>query len=103
MELERLYLELEWFGQKKIEFIFICDANFGMLPRDLEIVKHAIEIKKIYGYPHVLSVQATKNARERSYKVQKLLYDGGLHKSVNIAMQATNHETLQISKGITSL
>ena len=29
------------------------------------------EIKKKYGYPHVLSVQTTKNARERSNNIQK--------------------------------
>ena len=81
-------------GQKSIEFIFVCDANFGML-RDYNLVQKAIEVKKRYGFPHVLSVQATKNARERSYKIQKLLFDGGLHKSVNIAMQATHSDTLK--------
>ena len=95
MEMERLELEMEWFGKKNIEFIFVCDANFGMLPRDYSLVKKAIEVKKEFGFPHVLSVQATKNARERSYKIQKLLYDGGLHKSVNIAMQATDKNTLK--------
>jgi len=94
IEIEKLYKELEWFAKRKIEFIFVCDANFGMLPRDYDISKRAVELKKNYGYPHVLSVQATKNARERSYKIQKLLYDGGLHKSVNIAMQTTDRNTL---------
>ncbi len=92
--MEKLYLELEWFAKNRIEFIFVCDANFGMLPRDYEISKRAVELKKEYGYPHVLSVQATKNARERSYKIQKLLYEGDLHKSVNIAMQTTSSKTL---------
>ena len=55
----------------------------------------ALEIKKKYGYPHVLSVQTTKNARERSYKIQKLLYDGGMHKSINLAMQSTDEKTLK--------
>ena len=95
MEMERLYDELVWFGVNKIEFLFVCDANFGMLQRDYDLVKKAIEVKNTFGYPHVISVQATKNARERSYKVQKLLYDGGLHKSVNIAMQATDNDTLK--------
>ena len=60
MEMDRLYNELDWFGKNQIEFIFVCDANFGMLPRDYEIVQKAIKVKQNYGYPHVLSVQGQK-------------------------------------------
>ena len=95
MDLDKLQKELNWFAEHKIEFIYVCDANFGILPRDFEIAKMAIETKKKYGYPHVLSVQTTKNARERSYKIQKLLHDAGMHKSVNLAMQSTNPKTLK--------
>ena len=65
-----------------------------MLPRDMEISKMAIEMKKKYGYPHVLSVQTTKNARERSYEIQNC-YRGGMHKSVNMAMQSMNLTALK--------
>ena len=95
MDMEKLKKELVWFAEHKIEFIYVCDSNFGILPRDYDIAKMALEIKKKYGYPHVLSVQTTKNARERSYKIQKLLYDGGMHKSINLAMQSTDEKTLK--------
>ncbi len=95
MDMDKLEKELMWFAKNKIEFIYVCDANFGMLPRDMEISKKAIEIKKKYGYPHVLSVQTTKNARERSYNIQKLLYEGGMHKSVNLAMQSMSATALK--------
>ena len=95
MDMGKIKEELEWFATNKIEFLFLCDANFGMLPRDYEIAEMAIKAKRDFGYPHVLSVQATKNARERSYKIQKLLYEGGLHKGVNIAMQTTDPMTLK--------
>ena len=95
MDMDKLEKELLWFAKNKIEFIYVCDANFGMLPRDMEISKKAIKIKKKYGYPHVLSVQTTKNARERSYNIQKLLYEGGMHKSVNLAMQSMSATALK--------
>ena len=95
MNLDRVYSELDWFSKNKIEFIFCCDANFGMLPRDFEIALKAAENKKKYGYPHVLSVQNTKNARERAYKVQKLLADTGLSKGVTLAMQSVDMNTLK--------
>lgn len=69
-----------------------------MLPRDYEIVLKAIENKRKYGYPHVLSVQNTKNARERAYKVQKLLADNGLSKGVTLAMQSVDPHTLKSIK-----
>ena len=95
MELDRIFLELDWFSKNKIEFIFCCDANFGMLPRDYDIALKAVENKKKYGYPHILSVQNTKNARERSYKVQKLLAENGLSKGVTLAMQSIDAHTLK--------
>jgi radical SAM superfamily enzyme YgiQ (UPF0313 family) len=95
MHLDRVYAELDWFSKNKIEFIFCCDANFGMLPRDYDIALKAAENKKKFGYPHVLSVQNTKNARERAYKVQKLLADTGLSKGVTLAMQTVDAHTLK--------
>ncbi len=98
MHLDRVFAELDWFSKHKVEFIFCCDANFGMLPRDYDIVMKAIENKKKWGYPHVLSVQNTKNARERAYKVQKLLADSGLSKGVTLAMQSVDPHTLKTIK-----
>ena len=95
MEIDRVFDELDWFSKKKIEFIFCCDANFGMLPRDYDIALRAVENKKKYGYPHVLSVQNTKNARERAYKVQKLLAENSLSKGVTLAMQSVDSHTLK--------
>jgi hypothetical protein len=53
--------------------VFCCDANFGMLPRDIEIAADAVEMKRRYGSPRTLAVQNTKNATERSYAVQTML------------------------------
>ncbi len=70
-DLERLHLELEWFAARRIEFIFCADANFGILPRDVDISRYAAETKKKFGYPHALSVQNTKNATDRSFQAQR--------------------------------
>jgi radical SAM superfamily enzyme YgiQ (UPF0313 family) len=94
IELERAFEELDWFALHKIEFIFVCDANFGMLPRDLEIADYVTTLKQVFGYPKVFSVQNTKNKRERAYGVQKKLADAGLAKAVTIALQSTSEEAL---------
>ncbi len=97
-DLERLHGEIKWFTDHAIEFIFCCDANFGILPRDVELAARVAESKKKTGYPHALSVQNTKNATERSYMVQKILADAGLNKGVAIALQSNDPDTLKSIK-----
>lgn len=92
--LDRLYKEIDWIASKKIEFIFCCDANFGILKRDLEIAQYVVDSKNRTGYPKALSVQNTKNARDRAYAVQKLLSDNGLNKGVTISLQSVDETTL---------
>lgn len=97
-DMDRIKKEIDWFAQQKIEFIFCCDANFGILPRDIEIAQYAADIKKRTGYPQALSVQNTKNAQERAYTVQKILSDAGLNKGVTIALQSVDEKTLESIK-----
>lgn len=94
-DIKKLFEEIDWFSRNKIEFVFCCDANFGILERDLEIVKRVAENKKKYGYPKALSVQNTKNSTDSSYNIQKVLAKAGLSKGVNLAFQSLNEETLK--------
>ena len=96
---DRLFLEADWFSKNKIEFIFCCDANFGMYKdRDYAIAKRFAENKEKYGYPHALSVQNTKNNSDSSYEVQKLLATSGLSKGVLIAFESVYEPTLKAIK-----
>jgi len=94
--LERVFQEIEWFGQNKIEFVFCCDANFGLFPeRDLRIVEKVAACKESYGYPHAFSVQNTKNTTKTIFELQKRLHDYGLQKGVNLALQSMHTPTLK--------
>jgi radical SAM superfamily enzyme YgiQ (UPF0313 family) len=94
-ELDRLFLELEWFVNNKIEYIFVCDANFGSQKRDIEIAQHVAELRGKTGYPQGFSVQSTKNATDRAYVTQKILADAGLNKGVALSMQSLDPVTLK--------
>jgi len=94
-EMDRLYAELEWFVNNKIEYIFVCDANFGSLKRDIEIAERVAHLRKQTGYPQGFSVQSTKNATERAYTTQKILSDAGLNKGVALSMQSLDLTTLK--------
>lgn len=93
--LDKIYNEIDWFSRKKIEFIFCCDANFGILDRDMLIVERVAENKQRFGYPKVFSVQSTKNFTEHTYKIYKKMSEAGLSKGVSLSLQSLNEETLR--------
>src|SRR4051812_19043199 len=95
---QRLFAEVDWFAEKKIEYIFCCDANFGIQKRDVDIANYVADVKKKSGYPVALSVQNTKNATERAYLTQKILSDAGLNKGVALSMQSVDMPTLEAIK-----
>jgi tRNA A37 methylthiotransferase MiaB len=92
--LDRLFAEVDWFARRKIEYVFCCDANFGIQKRDVEIAEYVAKVKKATGYPVALSVQNTKNATERAYRTQKILSDAGLNKGVALSMQSVDANAL---------
>lgn len=96
--LDAIKKEMDWFGGNKIEFIFCCDANFGILPRDIQLAEYTAETKRKHGYPKALSVQNTKNSTMRVYNIYKTLADAGLNKGVSLAIQSVNPPTLKSIK-----
>jgi radical SAM superfamily enzyme YgiQ (UPF0313 family) len=93
--MDRLAAEIDWFSDRQIEFLFCCDANFGILPRDVEIARAVANKKTQHGYPKAFSVQNTKNATERAYLTQKILSDAGLNKGVALSLQSIDEMTLK--------
>jgi radical SAM superfamily enzyme YgiQ (UPF0313 family) len=96
--IDRLYSEIDWMSEKKIEYVYCCDANYGILPRDIELTQKTCSNKREFGYPIKMGVQNTKNSTERAYTTQKLLNEGGLSTGVDLALQSLNTETLKAIK-----
>jgi radical SAM superfamily enzyme YgiQ (UPF0313 family) len=97
--MDRVFEEIDWFSKKKIEFVFCCDANFGLFKeRDLRIAEKVAENKKRFDFPQAFSVQNTKNATKTIFQLNKILNDAGLQKGVNLALQTVNGKTLQSIK-----
>ncbi len=97
-DLDAIFGEIDWFSEHKVEFVFCCDANFGILKRDLEIVARFAENKKKYGYPEAFSVQNTKNSTDHSFRIQKALSDARMNKGVTLSLQSTHRDTLKAVK-----
>lgn len=94
-EFDRLKSELDWFAKRDVKYIFVCDANFGIQKRDVDIAQYVADVRERTGFPHGFSVQNTKNATERAYQTQKILADAKLNKGVALSMQSLDATTLK--------
>ncbi|MFN6514117.1 MAG: B12-binding domain-containing radical SAM protein [Nostoc sp. CreGUA01] len=94
LPMERIKAEIEWFGQMKIGFVMSADANFGMLPRDMEIADLLIAANKKYGFPKYFSYNTAKNNPDRALTIAKKFLNTGLLSAHVLSIQHTNREVL---------
>ena len=50
-DMVRVKAEIDWMARKKIEYVAVCDSNWGLMPRDVDITKYVIETKQKTGWP----------------------------------------------------
>jgi len=93
--IERVFAEIEWIARNKVGNVFTCDANFGILPRDIEIAKHVASMKNSYGYPLSFQSQTSKNTPERVIEIQEILHKAGLATYAAISLQSVDPHTLR--------
>lgn len=93
-DISRIEQEIEWFGQHQIDSIFCADANFGILPRDTEIVKAVAAAKQNYGYPDLFQTQTAKNVRLRNFEIHRLLVEHQLNPVAALSLQSLHPPTL---------
>lgn len=95
-EIERVKKEIDWMSEKKIEYVSVCDSNWGILDRDKEITAYVIKKKKETGYPKFWDVTWAKSNSQKIYEIAKMEKTSGtnLFKGVTFAMQSFNQDTL---------
>ena len=95
---DRLNEEIKWFSDNKIEFIFGCDANFGIRSRDIDIAKELTRYKKNTGYPKDFRVCFTKNSTHKIFDLATIFNDSGMLKGVSLSMQSLDEKALKFIK-----
>ncbi|MDH6128357.1 KedN5 family methylcobalamin-dependent radical SAM C-methyltransferase [Kitasatospora sp. GP82] len=91
---ERLRAELELFAKLGVHSVVACDANFGMLPIDLELVEDLIEINRTYGFPRAFETSWAKNKSKVFYEIVRRMKDAGLRSSFTLALQSLSPDAL---------
>lgn len=93
--LDRLFAELEWMAEKKISYLVIADANFGIFPeRDMMIAEKLIEVQQATGYPQQYYVNWAKNQKPEVFEIVKKLVNHGLRSGLVVSVQTLTTEVL---------
>lgn len=95
---ERVVSELEWFGRHKIDLLYNCDANYGLLKRDVELTRAMVDTKARFGFPNRFRAAYAKKSNDRVFEIAKLLSDAGMNKGVTLSLQSMDEGTLEIVK-----
>src|SRR5262245_20408446 len=69
---ERIQDEITWMSKKGIVHVFIADANWGMLKRDIELSRHFANCKKERGAPSIVYYSAAKNSPDRVTEITEI-------------------------------
>jgi tRNA A37 methylthiotransferase MiaB len=92
---ERLIREIEWMVDHGIHHLCVCDANFGILPRDVEIARWIARAYAQRRSPLAISVQSTKNRAERSQQIQQIFHDSRVVSfGASLSLQSVDAATL---------
>jgi len=92
---ERVYGDLEWMSEKKIEFCYCADANFGLLPVDELYVDKLIELNRENGYPQKFRVNYAKHNNDTVFRINEKLNVYGISKGATISFQSLSPQVLE--------
>lgn len=95
--LARLREELQVIAGAGIGTVFLCDANFGILPQDLEVAQLLVEARRTFGRPHTVHVNWAKNHAHRVEQILVLFESGGIRTNVYLALQTLDRAALAIA------
>jgi len=92
---DRVRREIAWISDNMFPSVFIVDANWGMLPRDVALTEYLVERAQETGYPMMVAMASAKNSPDRVVKITELLVNGGLLTSQPIALQTLSDVALE--------
>lgn len=75
-----------------------CDANYGILPRDLELTERMAEIKRATGFPKKFRAAYAKNSNDAVFNIAKVLHAAEMNKGITLSFQSMNDKTLTLIK-----
>jgi radical SAM superfamily enzyme YgiQ (UPF0313 family) len=93
--LDRVEAELDWIAAHGFGHVCICDANFGIRPRDHDIARYLAGKKAETGDPTYCYFYLTKNNAGRNLGTIEILHEAGIGCCVGLAVQDFDEDVLE--------
>lgn len=93
-DMETVRGDIDWISENKIEYCYCADANFGIFPRDEEIVEYLIDKHRETGYPVKFQATYSKNNPETVFNINRRLNEAGMCKGATLSFQSMNQHVL---------
>ena len=94
-ELDMVRAEIDWMSEKKIEYCYCSDSNFGLYERDSEIVEYIIAKHNENGYPQKFQATYSKNNPQTVFSINKRLNEAGMSKGATLSFQSMTYDVLK--------
>jgi radical SAM superfamily enzyme YgiQ (UPF0313 family) len=92
---DKMMKEINWVSDHKIDYLHLIDNNFGMYKNHRIISDLLIDKLETTGYPNALNITWAKHKKPYLFDIAEDLWKVGLNKSVTIALQSMNYQTLK--------
>ncbi len=93
-DVDRVLGELTWAARRGIAAVQLCDANFGITARDIDVAHGLAEIGRAHGAPRILAFTPPKNTTRHLSRILDEVLDAGFLVSTAISLQTTDEATL---------
>jgi radical SAM superfamily enzyme YgiQ (UPF0313 family) len=98
-DLHRVYAELEWIAEKKLPFLTMTSANFGIFrERDNLIADKIVELKQKHGVPSGISTSYAKNSNADVFNIIKKFSAVGIQSGFILSLQTATLKSLEAIK-----
>lgn len=95
---ERVISDIDWCSQNRVAYLFIADANFGILhDRDKKFAQHIDQKQRQLGWPKVTVAQWAKNGKEKILEVAKIFFNDH-NRGFTLSVQSMDEAVLDAIK-----
>ena len=93
---QRIERELTWISESSCVYLFIADANWGMLKRDVDLSRFLAERGQATGSPMSVYFAGSKNTPERVAEITRIFHDAGMIATQSVALQTMSEGALKL-------
>jgi hypothetical protein len=93
---QRVRDEITWMARNDVMFLYIADANWGMLARDVDISLHIADCAHEYRLPAIVYYSAAKNKPHAVTKITSIFQNAGVVTSQPVSLQSIEPRALDL-------